>query len=718
MKKQWLRLVSMLLCALLMTTCAQAELLYEQSSGLFSVMYTAKAGDSVYFLTRTDRTVQLRRWQGTGDVEILADDLPCLPYSAGDDEVMTSCSVLFSDGEDLYALDHYSGNVLSIAVDDAGKASFSVLATLKDMDPLYAVPGDSSTFMQPEKILKVGGCLVIQSRMTMSSTDGVLVYNLKSGYAKRAALLGIRGMCAYRDGKVLLRTEKDVYSYDPLTDETVRLCDAPFKQWKEMIWHEGWQMLIWQDGTALMAAELGGEAQMVGYTAYGSSGKIELLGDTLIVSGTYAIYAEPIAQDYRAEHSVIVSAATTADVIERFMREHPEVYVKDGVKTANNLEALAADEVDVVRLALESRNFSQAVENGWLLDMSGYPDVMERIEQLYPAFREAATVDGAVYGIPMAVSGHSGWRINREVMEGMGLTEADIPTNLIDLCAFATRWNNEWVAQYPQYTLINDTEEYRSRIFTEVLQLWSDYCAYTDQPLHYDDPIFTQLLAAFDEMQVEALNENQHAANPEESEYKQSLLWTGCKALNVWEMPDGNAKQTAIEMKITADAPAVTAATHLAFACVSANAQSPEYAVEMAIALADAAETAQAYTLYSTRTEPVENESYEHEIAQLKEDIAWLEASKAESVNPDAVQHQIDELNARAAEQEAMHRYIISPKAIERYANQIAPGVIVRVQDGVTGWKQETAFADLISQYLAGGMDAEDFITEMDRALQ
>ena len=26
----------------------------------------------------------------------------------------------------------------------------------------------------------------------------------------------------------------------------------------------------------------------------------------------------------------------------------------------------------------------------------------------------------------------------------MGLTEDDLPTNLIDLCAFITRWNDEW----------------------------------------------------------------------------------------------------------------------------------------------------------------------------------------------------------------------------------------------------------------------------------
>lgn len=86
------------------------------------------------------------------------------------------------------------------------------------------------------------------------------------------------------------------------------------------------------------------------------------------------------------------------------------------------------------------------------------------------------TQDGAVYGIPTYADSYNGWFINKEVMQAMGLTEADIPTSLTELCTFATRWNNEFVDKYPQYTLLNNTEEYRSRFLEEMLDAWVNRC--------------------------------------------------------------------------------------------------------------------------------------------------------------------------------------------------------------------------------------------------
>lgn len=97
--------------------------------------------------------------------------------------------------------------------------------------------------------------------------------------------------------------------------------------------------------------------------------------------------------------------------------------------------------------------------------------------------------NGKIFALPISVGGAYAFTINPKVFEEMGLTMDDIPTNFIDLCAFVTRWNDEFVEDYPNFAPLDSTEKYKDRMFRLALREWKGYCQATNQDLHFDDPI-------------------------------------------------------------------------------------------------------------------------------------------------------------------------------------------------------------------------------------
>lgn len=259
---------------------------------------------------------------------------------------------------------------------------------------------------------------------------------------------------------------------------------------------------------------------------------------------------------------------------------------------------------------------------------------------------------------------------------------ADIPTSLTELCAFATRWNNEFVDKYPQYTLLNNTEEYRSRFLEEML------------------------------------NANLQQTDPEKSEYKQALIWTGCKVVANWATyMEEFSDRIFIPLSLTPDTPYIAAVENVRIWAVNAKSESSEYAAAMLTERIGALDTMQAHVLQSTVTEPVVSPYYEQYLAEELEYIERLEAGMEDSVNPAAVEQRIAERQAYIDGELKQRMYEVTPSAIENYVSVIVPAMYIRMEDPLTGNTRDASIANRIARYAAGTLSMEAFIDDLEALL-
>ena len=366
----------------------------------------------------------------------------------------------------------------------------------------------------------------------------------------------------------------------------------------------------------------------------------------------------------------------------------------------------------------EAEAFRSLMDSGLLLDLSGYPELMEYINVLYPLYRDFVSKDGGIYGIPWMANSYNGWFINKKVMKDMGLTAADIPTNLVDMCAFAEKWNTEYAQKYPHYTLLDGTVDYRDRLLKGILELWSDYREANGQEIDLNDPLLKEALSALDAVNLDKLTDGQNQTNPEISDYKQALIWTGCKTVGNWETyMEDFSDRIFIPMTLTADTPYVCPVETVSIWTVNAATKNADYAAAL---LAEAIKEqiyTYAYALRSDRTEPLVSEYYADTVAAEQKYLEELEARVEESANKATILKRIEDQKKYMATELMQRAYSVTASAVKNYVEVILPACFIEQEDGFADPVQEAEGMGLISRYARRNLTMEEFITRMNEVL-
>ena len=315
-------------------------------------------------------------------------------------------------------------------------------------------------------------------------------------------------------------------------------------------------------------------------------------------------------------------------------------------------------------------------------------------------------------------SSYTGWFINKEVMNAMGLTPEEIPTNLVELCAFATRWNNEFAEKYPHYTLLNNTTGYRERILEAMLENWSWYCQEQGRELRYDDPIFRELLTALDAADTKKLDEALKQTNPEVSEYKQALIWTGCKVVGNWgTYMEEYSDRIFIPLTLTKDTSYIAPVENVSLWAVNAKSENAEYAAAILGDVIANLDARSAYTLRMDKVDAVLNDSFAEIQAYEEERLAELESRLEQSVNRATIEKRIQQQKEYMEGEMLRNQYAISPSSIANYMDVIAPASFVYTPDEVDREHRSAEVYGCIKRYIGGTLTAEKFIEMMDDLL-
>ena len=756
--------------ALMMNTAlaVDATILKEEEENWRSMRAVVTIGDTAYFSIYTDGGAELWHWkEGMADAEPLAkglanaenyDSLETMEqhyqYLLEDGalsalpDMAHAIGEIFTDGEKLYSVNHLSGLVFSIDVAD-GKINYTDVVTLKDTTPMYQVEEEYRWYQYPTAVVMAGGKLLWSKsgwdNASRETVYEVYAFDLTDGSVKKASAEHVHTMTAYKDGQVLLfsrdpETEYDqatgeyrpyiMQAYDPAADKiTATLGEFSGTNWLnsgEVVCDVNSNTIFYVEGSRIMGLKDMKTAVQYGFLMNGS-GELELLGDSIIAMNYTATSIRTLKEGFTTEHSVNFFGGYVDT--QAFAEQYPDVPVYtqgyDSQSTAEEFDRLmsAGDEApDVLRLYVESAPFETLRDKGYCLDLSTSEKISAYVNDLYPAFKDVVTKDGAIYAVPVTAYSYDGWFINKKVMEDMGLSAEELPTNLVELCEFATRWNDEFCEDFPNYSLLEYTSDYKQKLFDIMLEGWIGYCQHNDMELRFDDPIFREMMAALEKMEVKDLDASTKSTDPEVSDYKQGLIWNDANLIGNW---NGYMEETSdrifIPMTLTAGTDYFCQVENMNLYIVNPRSDDAEYAIKLIEMQLDEVYDNNRHTLLMSETEPVEYKYYEELVQNAQEWLDELEKMLAEADEADKK----DLEDSIAAQKQYMekemprNRYEIHPAAIEHYVNVLAPAMSVRLPSVIDQNDEGSGeLRTLIDRYLDGQIKLDQFIREADGKLR
>lgn len=765
MKKRMLRLLAMCLSLCLLAAPAlavDATILRDETvmPEYMSFGDAVVVGDTAYFKVYTHDEEQIWYWrEGMEQAEKAAGGLvrgsnylsvELAASDVGEEKAKYAIVALFSDGERLLGLNHLNGLIFAMDVQD-GQITFTDVVTLQDTSMFYRDSGEFRFYWSPNSTAVSGGYLYWCSsgwsekagdnvgRITrFSLTDGS-VYDLPMSVDQ--ASYSRSPITAYRSGTILIlhRDGKsgDPYRlsiYDPLTDD-VR--DAGVIDDVDSISRIAYapelDVLLYQDGTRIMGRKALGEAKLYTYVPTTASGRLVALGDTLVMVTTTSIVARTLTEGFTAPESLQLMNGGMTGGDRSFLEKYPLIpleYVDDRADTAAKyVEAFLTVEgenaVDVARISTTTDYdaFVRLRDEGMLLDLSADPELAAFVEALYPPFRELISTEERVWGIPTSTSSYTGFFINKSAMKDLGLTLEEMPTNLVELCEFVTRWNREFAAKYPQYACIEYTENTRWYLLDMMTEMWISYCQATGQELHFDDPVFRELLTALEKVETAAADASMQTTDPEVSNYKEGLFWMRCQLVGNWaSYMEDYSDRIFIPMTLTADTPFGAEVSNVELWVVNRATESPEYAMKLLKEKIAAIDEKYSHVLLTTETEPVESPYYAEPLADAEKKLHDLKEKLADERISDSVR---ETLTAALEEHEyymshelARTKYNVTPSAIEHYVNVLAPAMYIHLPNVLEDTEEGIDMLNgLNKRWLQGEIDTEQYIREADMRL-
>lgn len=191
---------------------------------------------------------------------------------------------------------------------------------------------------------------------------------------------------------------------------------------------------------------------------------------------------------------------------EAFTAAHPEVTVQVGEDYLEPDQLLTklltrSMDVDVFYMYSDGIDFTNMIDKGYLLDLSGNEAIREAVSRMHPALRDYVSRDGAIYALPYGVSFTSQMMCNVEVWTELGYTAADVPKTFPELLDFLESWIVRCETDDLPYCVIGGMDEtiYDESTYPQILvwmlmDSWVQQKEYAGEPLRFNDPVLIGLL--------------------------------------------------------------------------------------------------------------------------------------------------------------------------------------------------------------------------------
>lgn len=753
MKKFRVRIVSLLLtlCLLVLAVPAAAEGLMPDNVILVDVV---AVGQETFLLANRSGRLEMWRWR-EGDeaaVQLPGDFLRASDLwldeeiDEGDAEKKYALTAIFSDGTRLLALNPSSGLVFEVHASEDG-VTFTDVVTLEENELLYRSRD------QQDYVWYAGHVALAASGKNLfwygtgwdaekaDNVQRVICFSLEDGSARILPIEGISALCAGPAGTViyaarpLAGTDGVVKPYvvscfDPADNSVTHLGEIDTtRAVTRLAWSDSLGMVVWQEGTNVRCMAPGGEAQLCAYLPATASGDLAVMEDTLVYAGTKLVVARSLQPGLTVPQSLQVMHGSFDEAATAFAFANPDVPVEiineqEGdagyepwLRPADGSEA-----VDVLRLytTTEDRDFAALRDAGLLMDLSADEEIAAYVADLYPAFRALVTGEnGEIWAVPTETVSYTGVFVNRRAMTDMGFSPEDMPTNLIDLCAFISMWDAEYAERYPNYCCIEYAENTRRFLADVAIDMWNVHCQATGLDVRFDAPEFRMVMDAIAGVSTVRTDAGMQVTNPEISDYKSGLFWFDCQLVGNWaSYMEPYSDRIFLPLTFTADTPFHAEVEGVELWVVSSDTTSAEHALAFVRAQMNAVNDKYAHVLRTSRTEAVVSPYYAESLAGEQRRLGNLQMELLNVTDPAReveLRLLIEAQEAYMDTELARAMYSVSPSAIENYVNVLAPAMTIRrfsllqdTSDGVNAWEYTR------DRWLQGKITTDQLIHELD----
>ena len=664
---------------------------------------------------------------------------------------------LFADGDALRALlavfrndeNGYAPVRLEIAdVEiDGGEARFGGLAEAEVGD-LTASYGDGSSLelVQINNAVCAGGYLALHV-VTDEGASKAYVLPADGGAGEFLELEYVRAIAAWEDGQLLIETfdydeqRCEFWLCDPADGGLTPACD-PLRTEKPLYGvaygAESGRLFYMADGY-VMAAEgfdfEGAEPAAELFVRYAEEAACMVLpGDYYVCCTNFdgtAIRAT--APGALPQTRITVQSAGVDDTLlgayRKFGAAHGDVgvvlrenYAEDGAIARDMMNRDSS--VDVYMLSVNTEAYDALYSRGYLAALDD-PAIVEAVEEMYPAVRDAITREGEIVAVPVMAYG---WTLclDYEGFERIGIPRAEMPDNWSDFLDLLP----ELPEMLPEDGSVRIFEDYYTRqqarreLVGAILNSWHLYLDARGEEVYYDSPELRAVLEKAMALDLAAMGLPEGG---EDASYEMIVVSGGGGTADrdyTLVMPSGGCSigsfYYAVEPALLSVIPGEEQPVPLGLAVAFVNPYSPnpDLAQEFLATILDGLNTSTAYNLSDKLNDPVRSSYYERAMGYIQEEMERAREG-LESADPldvpsweeriasiEAQKQMIDETGWEVSEKDlAWYRGHDDRLQVERYH-----GVSVEYGTG--------EYAELAQQLLDGRMDAGAFLRELDHRAQ
>lgn len=655
-------------------------------------------------------------------------------------------SILFTMDGAVYAIAPMTGQVY-LAVDASGACVMTPGVVLEGLG-IRTTPEDDYGYL-PEimSVCVSGGKLYLLQRDYMTgdyNRPDLLCFDLTTGKSAKVDAQFVKGMCAYKDGGLLLLVQDEEHSWDEATQQTIpptlsvydaatgavtKLFDFEQNGVYGMAYSETANALYYCGASRVYC--LPGMAQPATLAAYLTSSSWAqssgaLLSDTLYATqDTSGLCVREMTPGGISTDVLTVYGEYGSNQHLSFALEHPEIPVTLNEEYYEDMEALTnaivsgEDAVDVLCLDSNYSPLDRLIDKGYAMDLSGYPELVQIVEEMYPAYADYVKRDGKLYGIPYRVSGES-FCFNREAWEEIGLSEADYPATYMELLDFIANWEYDYADDYPDVKLFDDTS-IKYTLLDMILGNYVTLAIQQGETLTFDTPLLRKLLSKLEEIDFTALEpESESDSEMEDYWNRTSLMIPRMGVQDVSGFSSENGYQYRVLALDEGVSPCV--ACNLSVMIINPRTPRAEQAVRYAITYVNNLDRTGGYlTLFPDHNEPVLNAGYETSLQRWRDELARTQELLANAAPEDAAGYQ-DTINwlQTMLDNPDSYKYYTSPEDIAFYRKKLAPYLVVTGKTPLNTWDNEgnNDLYTQIEQYLAGAIDQEQFIKAIEQRVR
>lgn len=622
-------------------------------------------------------------------------------------------SVIFTDGQTLYGLQPYSGQIFQLT---EGKLE-SYIQLPEDL--LYVQSDDfyreiKGTAMNNGKLFLLLGT---DNYDEYDKTE-LAIFDFATQDVMYSGITGIQSIAQGEDCDLIIYTQDDenaIWKYNANSDmnesEVMKLegMEAPsgmaFYQGKLVYFADNRVYEVDEAGNRLVKAYIPVQYAMVSTSAACSE------------VGVYAypytnrVFLRDISKDGEATQTVLtLMGSVSSDMLVNFSIEHPDVAVVSA-QTLNSSEiqqaALSGDDSIDLFVVSAPGSYAALKEKGYLAAIDN-ESLCADAKTLYPAIQNVIFDGEALLGYPISLMLDS-WTINETQWKNMKLGE--YPTTYAELFDKIKVWLDEYTLDYPDYTLADIQQMGIDGLVTMMVKAYVAQNENEDGQISFDTEEFHSLMALVAQNQQLFAEENEQWGMPLISSYYMGFGITYAdRDAMVMMLPPTLEKGQQQTLNANIDV-----------MCISASSKKQEAAKAFVAYCAEHLDQMTQYEIHPSLTAPVESATYKARLETLNSELNDLQDRYAKEENDEKKYTLEDEITAKQEMIASVEdgKWAISPESIEIY-RKAAEQMTIPYQskfssNGSDGFGM---LSDVILQYCADGLEESEvnaLIHELNR---